>query len=74
MSNNPEFSNTNSSENGAWGNILPKDNFYQHKQSLEEAFNRLESGGQEEVSRWRSIDSNSADASDIAEGIILMKQ
>ena len=39
MNSSPELSNTNSSENGAnmWDDILPKDNFYQHMQSSEEA-------------------------------------
>ena len=44
-----------------------------NKESLEKAFDRLESGGLNETLRWMNKKSDVADATDIAEGIILMK-
>lgn len=74
MSNNPEFSNTNSSENGAWGNILPKDNFYQHKQSLEEApKSELSEEENEQIPRTRNYSEqleNKTEAKKIANRVV----
>ena len=44
-----------------------------NKESLEKAFDRLESGGLNETLRWMNKKSDVADATDIAEGIILLK-
>lgn len=45
-----------------------------NKESLEEAYDRLQSGGLNETLRWMNKKNDIADATDIAEGIILMRQ
>jgi len=45
-----------------------------NKDSLDKAFKKLEKGGAEETIRWMNKKADVADATDIAEGIILMKQ
>ena len=45
-----------------------------NKESLEEAFNRLNENGQNETLNWFSKDSEKATAVDVAEGWILLKQ
>ena len=45
-----------------------------NKESLDKAFDRLNDGGESEALKWFNKDSNNADATDVAEGWILMKQ
>lgn len=45
-----------------------------NKESLQEAFDRLENGGASETMSWFNKDSKNADSTDVAEGWILMKQ
>ena len=51
--------------------------FYQgitNEQSLAEAYNRLQKGGEAETIKWLGKDAKSATATDVAEGWILLKQ
>ncbi len=45
-----------------------------NKESLEKAFNRLNKNGSSETLRWLNLDSKNANATDVAEGWILLKQ
>lgn len=45
-----------------------------NKDSLDKAFERLQEGGAEETRRWFNKDVENADATDVAEGWILLKQ
>lgn len=45
-----------------------------NKESLDKAFDKLNNGGKSESLRWFNKDSKNADATDVAEGWILMKQ
>ena len=45
-----------------------------NKDSLDKAFERLQNGGMHETDRWFNKDAENADATDVAEGWILLKQ
>lgn len=45
-----------------------------NKETLENAYNKLNENGQQEVVKWHSKDSKNATAEDVAEGWILLKQ
>lgn len=45
-----------------------------NKETLEKAYNKLQNGGTEETMRWYSKKSQNANAEDVAEGWILLKQ
>lgn len=45
-----------------------------NKESLDKAYEKLNNGGESESIRWFNKDSTNADATDVAEGWILMKQ
>ena len=45
-----------------------------NKESLEKAFQKLNDGGSSETLRWVKQDSKNANATDVAEGWILLKQ
>ena len=45
-----------------------------NKESLDKAFNKLNNGGKSESLKWFNKESTNADATDVAEGWILMKQ